>query len=211
MLEVIHTGEGAGKVKVVGEGEGRGHEKKIFTSHLLQINLMDYYNGEGAPEDEWVWNLEEEKKLSRVSDAILYSLEEPQKVGWEEGLFLEEEKVMVEENGGVGGGEDSGKFFGQEYIIQDVEGEDSAEDDTKDINWGRRFEAEMLRKEVSDWLAGQRTEQEDYRAGRVDALDLTGSRLMELVRQGWEENLDQWAQQGGLKGSQFGISGGEFD
>ena len=51
----------------------------------------------------------------------------------------------------------------------------------------------MLRKEVSDWLAGQRMEQEDYRAEQVDALELTGLRLMELMRQGWEKNMDQWA------------------
>ena len=149
---------------------------------------MDYYNGGDILEDEWVWNPEEEKKSSRASDVILYSPEEQQKVG------REKEKVMLEKNVGVGEMQDKGEAVGQEDTIQDVEGEDSAEDDAKDTYWGRRFEADLLRKEVSDWLAGQRIEQDDYLAGQVDALELRGSRLMELVRQSWEENMDQWAQ-----------------
>ena len=128
---------------------------------MLQITQMDYYNGEDAPEDKWVWNLEEEKKPSRASDAILYFPEKQQEVGREEGLLPEEEKGAVEGNVDMGGREDSVDAVGQEDNRQDVEGEDIAEDDTKDTYWGRRFEAEVLRKEVSDWLAGQRTEQED--------------------------------------------------
>ena len=161
---------------------------------LLQIILIDYYYGGDVPEDEWVWNPEEEKKPSRGSDAILYFTKEQQKVGQEEGLLPEEEKGMLEENVGVGVMEDKGEGVGQEDAILDVEGEDSAEDDTKDTYWGRRFEADVIRKEVSDWLAGQRMEQEDYRAGQVDVLELTGSRLMELIRQDWEENMDQCGQ-----------------
>ena len=84
---MIHIGEGAGKVKAVGKGEGREHEK-IFISHLLQIILMDYYYGGDIPKDEWVWNPEEEEKPSGGSDAILHVVKEQQKVEREEGLSL---------------------------------------------------------------------------------------------------------------------------
>ena len=95
---------------------------------------------------------------------------------------------MLEGNVGVGLMEDKGVGVGQENTIPDGEGEDSAEDNSEDMYWGCRFEADVIRKKVSDWLAGQRREQEDNRAGQVDVLELTGSRLMELMRQGWEES-----------------------
>ena len=104
---------------------------------------------------------------------------------------------MLEGNVGVGLMEDKGVGVGQENTIPDGEGEDSAEDNSEDMYWVCRFEADVIRKKVSDWLAGQRREQEDNRAGQVDVLELTGSRLMELMRQGWEEKMDQWAQRMG--------------
>ena len=83
---------------------------------------------------------------------------------------MEEEKGVLEGSVGVGLMDAKGEGVGQENAIPDVGGEDGAEDDSKDMYWGRRFEADILRKEVSDWLAGQRREQEDNRAGQVDVL-----------------------------------------
>ena len=134
---------------------------------------MDYYNGEDTLEDEWVWHREEEREPPRSYLEIK----------------KEEEKVTVEEEDESVGGADDHRKVEQEDEMPDVQEEDSVEGGTGDIDWGRRFEAEVLRKEVSDWLAEQRMEQERHRVGQVDTLE-----LLHLARQGWEENLKEWAQ-----------------
>ena len=79
---------------------------------------------------------------------------------------------MSEGNVGVDLTENNDEVVGQENIIQEVGGEEGAEDDSKDTYWGRRFEVDVLKKEVSDWLAGQRREQEDQQAGQEDVLEI---------------------------------------
>ena len=75
------------------------HGKNIFLSYLLQINPMDYYNGEDAPEDKWVWTLEEEKKLSRVIDAILYSLGDRKRLDGRRDHFQRRRRLWLSRTG----------------------------------------------------------------------------------------------------------------
>ena len=77
----------------------------------------------------------------------------------------QEDRVTVEEEDESVGGADDRRKVEQEDEMPDVQEEDSVEGGTGDIDWGHRFEAEVLRKEVSDWLAEQRMEQERHRVG----------------------------------------------
>ena len=115
---------------------------------------MDYYhNGEDTQEDEWAWQREEEREPER---------EPPRR-------YLEGQKE--DEKAESGGGADDRRKDEQDGKIPDVQ-EDSVDGGTGDIGWGRRFEAEVLRREISDWLAEQRMEQERHRVGQADTLEL---------------------------------------
>ena len=137
---------------------------------------MDYYhNGEDTQEDEWAWQREEEREPER---------EPPRR-------YLEGQKE--EEKAESGGGADDRRKDEQDGKIPDVQ-EDSVDGGTGDIGWGRRFEAEVLRREISDWLAELRVEQERHRGGQSDTLETVMNQWVQRTEEGIKPSFEYLAE-----------------